>query len=131
MSGVLDAVPFANRSDAAAPTLFDRYVAGPNPLFKVRHTMEKQFDGSRTGSAKNDAYRWAADNLITNATFGATVDPTVMAYMVDYFWTTVSSKGVITGNTVPNQEYAARRRAGLATRALLPFGGSVHWRFRA
>jgi hypothetical protein len=104
MCGVLDALPFANRSDPAAPTLFDRYVAGASPRFKVRHSLVNQFNGSRTGSAKNDAYRWAADNLILNATFGARADPTVMAYMIDYFWTGVSTKAPIVGNTVPNQE---------------------------
>lgn len=113
MAGVLDALPFANRSDTATPTLFDRYVAPAAGGFPVMHSLVGQFDGSVTGSVKNDAYRWAADNLLTNATFGRRANPAVQGYMIDYYWTRVSGQAPIIGNTVPNQDYVMAQRGFL------------------
>lgn len=85
MAGMLDVLPFANRSSSTRPTLYDQFVAAPGG-FSVVHTFWRQFDGRMSGSAKNDAYRWAITNLLLNSTFGTLANPIVQGYMIDYFW---------------------------------------------
>lgn len=49
-------------------------------------SLVNKFDGSVTGSKKNDAYHWAIDNLMDK------VNPTKMGYYLDYYWTTNPKK---------------------------------------
>ena len=84
---MLDVLPFANRTNATMPTLYQRYVAPSAGGYKVVWSFYRQFSGNISGSAKNDAYRWAIENmLLNNRTFGTLANPTVHAYMIDYFW---------------------------------------------
>lgn len=55
MAGIEDGIVFS-------PSQADRYVEAYG--LTVLHDFRGQFDGSISGSAKNDAYRWAIDNYL-------------------------------------------------------------------
>ncbi len=71
ISGVEDLIPVAKRSNALSPTLYDRLSASiatisPPPSrfvstgrWRTAIDLTGRFNGSETGSSKNDAYRWA------------------------------------------------------------------------
>ena len=52
-------------------------------LLPVKLNLVGMFNGSVSGSAKNDAYRWAISEFLTSKESNAAYT----AYYVDYWWT--------------------------------------------
>ncbi len=79
-------------------------------LLPVALNLVGKFTGSVTGSAKNDAYRWAITEFIDSGE----VDGAWLAYFVDYFWTypgVFSKSSDYSINTVSNHDFFVARRA--------------------
>lgn len=98
-----DLLPVCFRNVSA--TVYDVIVNGG--LLPVTMSLVGQFNGSVSGSAKNDAYLWA----ITEFLESGELDAAYMGYYIDYFWTrpgVASSDHTI--NTVSNQDIVISRR---------------------
>lgn len=104
-AGVENLLPFCRRSDSAAPTLYDRYIAG-GKVEVVRWLNASMFTGKVSGSRKGDAYLWAKETWLDTGK----ANPTVMGFYLDYYW--VQSRPCCGGgevdylqSTVSNQDY--------------------------
>lgn len=109
-AGVEGLLPIPSRPGDPA-SLYERLVAG-GPKLPVKRSLVGMFNGSVTGSAKNDAYRWAITEYLTPPAPGqrTRADPSALGYFVDWFWTTVSGKSAsYADNTVSNQDYIISR----------------------
>lgn len=83
IAGVEGWLPVAYRPGSAATSVYNQLVA--SGLLAVKLSLVGKFTGSRTGSAKADAYLWCKENYLDT---GKT-DPRLIAYYVDYYAATM------------------------------------------
>jgi hypothetical protein len=110
------------RYDPASGSLYDRYVqkahkpARPVVVRLLNSDGSSLFTGegtipgtdiSSTGSAKDDAYIWAAKKYLTDGL----CDPSVMAYYPDAFWIKNGSAISSTRTLLVNEDYFLSHRA--------------------
>lgn len=106
IAGVENLLPVCNRP-GDPQSLYAQLIAG-GPKLPVKVNLTGMFNGNVTGSAKNDAYRWAIDQYLVTP---ERADGRYLSYTVDWFWTTVSGKtGSFSDNTVSNTDYVVSKK---------------------
>ena len=73
-------------------TLFEEVCSG-GPMLPVIQSLVGLFDGSVTGSRKNDAYKWFVNTYMA-AGSNSGVNPAVHGYLMDYWWALNSAPDV-------------------------------------
>jgi hypothetical protein len=95
------------RADSA---LHARVVAG-GPQFQVKQSLVGMFDGSRSGSAKCDAYLWAKETYLDTGK----CNPEMMAYFIDAYTQQPDKPGFhyhdLHNATLANHDYYIANRA--------------------
>ena len=106
-AGAEDLLPVAFRPGDPA-SLYERLVVAQSPPgLPVALNLTGMFTGAVTGSAKNDAMRWAAARYLANRS--SATNPGVLGYFVDYFAAT-SGNPLGTQAEVMNHDWVVARR---------------------
>ncbi len=97
--------------DPAPGSVYSRLVIhGPHLPVKVsliRDNGQSLFDGSHTGSAKDDAYLWAKEHYLDTGKCSSGV----MAYCLDAWWLNFPDRGAPNAHSLTNHDYFIAHRA--------------------
>ena len=108
-AGALDLLPVCGREDSSLFKLVVETLEIP-----VKLDLRGRFTGNVSGSAKNDALRWAVQQFLSaSQPSSPSANGAFLGYYVDYFWTTVapSQPSVpYVQHTVLNHDYFIAKR---------------------
>jgi hypothetical protein len=80
------------------------------PMLHIKMSLVDKFNGSITGSIKNDVYEWFRIKYMTNKTNN--YNPLVMGYLMDYWWGMHSpnTNSIKLSSAIVNMDYIVAKR---------------------